>query len=121
MEYVHLGRLGLKVSPLCLGTMNFGWDTPKTWEGEAFRIMDRAIERGINFFDTADLYGWRRGGAVGEGITEEIIGRWFAKGGGRRELVVLATKVFGKMGEGPNEPGLSALASRRSLDVVRHA
>ena len=59
MEYVHLGRPGVKVSPLCLGTMNFGWDLPGTEEAEAFSIMDRAIEHGINFFDTANVYGWR--------------------------------------------------------------
>ncbi|MCS7208967.1 MAG: aldo/keto reductase, partial [Fimbriimonadales bacterium] len=78
MEYVHLGRSGLLVSRLCLGTMNFG---PHTSEEESHRIMDRALDLGINFFDTANTYGWRKG----EGWTEQIIGRWFAKGGGRRE------------------------------------
>jgi len=92
MKYVHLGRSGLKVSRLCLGTMNFG---PLASETESFAIMDRALELGINFFDTADVYGWE----TGEGITEQILGRWFAQGGGRREKVVLATKVFGRMGE----------------------
>ena len=103
MEYTHLGRLGLRVSRLCLGTMNFGWDVPGTEADEAFAIMDRALEHGINFFDTANVYGWRKDGAIGEGLTEQIIGRWFAQGGGRREKVVLATKVYGKMGEWPNE------------------
>ena len=90
MNYVHLGRSGLQVSPLCLGTMNFGPHTP---EADSFAIMDRALELGINFFDTADVYGWKRG----EGVTEQILGRWFAQGGARRERVVLATKVFGDM------------------------
>ena len=108
MEYAHLGRLGLKVSRLCLGTMNFGWDLPGTGTGEAFAIMDRALEHGINFFDTANVYGWRQGVPVGEGLTEQIIGQWLAQGGGRRERVVLATKVFGKMGDWPNESRLSA-------------
>src|SRR5690242_21237621 len=96
MQHVHLGRIGLKVSRLCLGTMNFG---PQTSETDSFRIMDRALEHGINFFDTANVYGWK----VGEGVTEQIVGRGFAHGAGRREKVVLATKVYGKMGEGPND------------------
>ena len=101
MEYAKLGRTGLTVSRLCLGTMNFG---PHTSEEGSFAIMDRALEHGINFFDTANVYGWK----LGEGVTERIVGRWFAQGGGRREKVVLATKVYGKMGEWPNESGLSA-------------
>jgi len=109
MQYVHLGRSGVKVSRLCLGTMNFG---PETSEADSFAIMDRALELGINFFDTADVYGWR----VGEGWTEQIVGRWFAQGGGRREKVVLATKVFGRMGEWPNQSRLSALHIRRACE-----
>ncbi|GAB2929917.1 aldo/keto reductase [Micromonospora polyrhachis] len=101
MDYTNLGRTGLSVSRLCLGTMNFG---PQTSEPDSFEIMDRALEHGINFYDTANVYGWQ----TGEGITEKIIGRWFAQGGGRREKVVLATKVYGKMGDWPNEQGLSA-------------
>lgn len=101
MEYVRLGRTALKVSRLCLGTMNFG---PKTTENDSFKIMDRALELGINFFDTADVYGWKQG----EGITEQILGRWFRQGGQRREKVVLATKVYGNMGDWPNSGGLSA-------------
>ena len=101
MEYTNLGRTGLSVSRLCLGTMNFG---PETSEPDSFAIMDRALEHGINFFDTANVYGWK----LGEGVTEQIIGRWFAQGGGRREKVVLATKVYGRMGDWPNEQGLSA-------------
>jgi len=102
MNYVHLGRSGLKVSRLCLGTMNFG---PLTSEPESFAIMDQALELGINFFDTANVYGWE----IGEGITEQIVGRWLAQGSSRREKVVLATKVFGRMGEWPNQSRLSAL------------
>jgi aryl-alcohol dehydrogenase-like predicted oxidoreductase len=109
MEYTHLGRTGLKVSRLCLGTMNFG---PQTSEADAFRIMDRALELGINFFDTANVYGWK----TGEGVTEQIIGRWFAQGANRREKVVLATKVFGHMGEWPNQEKLSAFNIRQASE-----
>jgi aryl-alcohol dehydrogenase-like predicted oxidoreductase len=101
MELTHLGRSGVVVSRLCLGTMNFG---PRTTEEDSFTIMDRALEDGINFFDTANVYGWR----LGEGVTEQIVGRWFAQGGGRRDKVVVATKVYGKMGDWPNESRLSA-------------
>jgi aryl-alcohol dehydrogenase-like predicted oxidoreductase len=117
VEYRHLGRLALRVSPLCLGTMNFGWDEPGTSERDAFSIMDRALDVGINFFDTANVYGWRAGGGRGEGVTERIIGRWFAQGGGRREKVVLATKVYGDMGEWPNQGRLSALNIRQACDA----
>lgn len=109
MEYVHLGRTGLLVSRLCLGTMNFG---PLTSEEDSHAIMDRALEQGINFFDTANGYGR----PVKPGLTEEIIGRWFAKGGGRREKVVLATKVYGSIGDWPNEGRLSAYHIRRACD-----
>jgi len=109
MQYARLGRTGLKVSRLCLGTMNFG---PHTSEPDSHAIMDRALEHGINFLDTANVYGFK----LGEGITERIIGRWFAQGGGRREKTVLATKVFGKMGEWPNEGGLSALSIKRACE-----
>jgi aryl-alcohol dehydrogenase-like predicted oxidoreductase len=109
VQHVHLGRSGLRVSRLCLGTMNFG---PVTSEDDAQRIMDRALEHGINFFDTANVYGWKKG----EGVTEQILGRWFALGGKRRERVVLATKVYGDMGDWPNESRLSALHIRRACD-----
>jgi aryl-alcohol dehydrogenase-like predicted oxidoreductase len=109
MKHVRLGRTALKVSRLCLGTMNFG---PQTPEEDAFRIMDRALELGINFFDTANVYGWKRG----EGWTEQILGRWFAQGGGRRDKVVLATKVYGPMGDWPNESRLSARHIRRACE-----
>ncbi len=109
MEYTQLGRTGLQVSRLCLGTMNFG---PLTSEEDSFAIMDKGLELGINFFDTANVYGWK----TGEGITEQIIGRWFAQGGGRREKTVLATKVYGRMGEWPNESRLSALHIKRACE-----
>lgn len=109
MNYAHLGRMGLQVSRLCLGTMNFG---PYTSEPDSFAIMDKALELGINFFDTANVYGRK----LGEGITEHIIGRWFAQGGGRREKVVLATKVYGKMGDWPNESRLSAYHIKRACE-----
>jgi aryl-alcohol dehydrogenase-like predicted oxidoreductase len=109
MEYVRLGRTGARVSRLCLGTMNFG---PLTSESDSFAIMDRALEVGINFFDTANVYGWK----TGEGVTEQIVGRWLAQGGGRREQIVLATKVYGRMGKGPNDQRLSALHIRRACD-----
>ncbi len=109
MDFTRLGRTGLKVSRLCLGTMNFG---PQTSEEDSFRIMDRAHEHGINFFDTADVYGWKKG----EGWTEQILGRWFAQGGGRREKTVIATKVYGSMGDWPNQQRLSALHIREACE-----
>jgi aryl-alcohol dehydrogenase-like predicted oxidoreductase len=109
MEFTQLGRTGLKVSRLCLGTMNFG---PQTTESDSFAIMDRAHELGINFFDTANVYGWK----LGEGVTEKIIGNWFSQGG-RREKTVLATKVFGRMGDWPNQQRLSALNIRQACDA----
>jgi aryl-alcohol dehydrogenase-like predicted oxidoreductase len=109
MDYAHLGRAGVLVSKLCLGTMNFG---PYTSEEEAQRIMDHALARGINFFDTADVYGRE----AGFGTTESIIGRWSAQGGGRREKVVLATKVYGSNGEWPNESRLSARHIRAACE-----
>ncbi len=109
MQTTHLGRSGLLVSRFCLGTMNFG---PYTSEEDSFAIMDKALELGINFFDTANVYGRK----LGEGITEKIIGRWLAQGGGRREQIVLATKVYGRMGERPNEGRLSAYHIRRACE-----
>lgn len=109
MNYTHLGRSGVKVSRLCLGTMNFG---PHTTEPDSFVIMDKALEVGINFFDTANVYGWKKG----EGVTEQIIGRWLAQGGGRREKIVLATKVYGQMGDGPNDTKLSAYHIRKACE-----
>ncbi len=108
METTRLGRSNLEVSRICLGTMHFGTRTP---EAEAFKIMDRALEMGITFFDTANVYG-----RPNTGRTEEILGRWFAQGSGRREQVVLATKVYGNMvpDPGPNEgAGISAYKIRK--------
>ena len=110
MRYRRLGRTALQVSELCLGTMNFG---PQTPEAESHAIMDRALELGINFFDTANRYG----GDKGAGATEEIIGRWLALGGGRREKVVLATKLYGPMSEWPNDGRLSARHIRMACDA----
>ena len=109
MQYVELGRTGLRVSRLCLGTMNFGVKTP---QDESFAIMDRALDLGITFFDTADRYG----DPQGYGYTEELVGRWLARPG-RRERIVLATKVFGPMGHGANNRGLSAYHIRRGCEA----
>lgn len=114
--YTKLGRSNLTVSKICLGTMHFGGATS---EPEAFRIMDRALELGINFFDTANVYG----GQGGRGKTEEIMGRWFQQGGNRRDRVVLATKVYGTMTDPsiPNEEaGVSAYKVRKhAADSLR--
>ena len=109
MNYTQLGRTGLQVSRLCLGTMNFG---RRTTEEDSFTIMDKAHDLGINFFDTANVYG----GKLGEGVTEQIVGLWFAQGGGRREKTVIATKVYGRMGEWPNQSRLSALNIRQAVE-----
>lgn len=107
MEYTHLGRSGLRVSRLCLGTMNFGQETD---EADSRAIMDAAHEYGINYVDTANVYGDKGG-------TEKIVGSWFATGGQRREHTVLATKVYSDMSDRPNDGKLSALNIRRSLDA----
>jgi aryl-alcohol dehydrogenase-like predicted oxidoreductase len=112
MEYTQLGRTGLKVSRIVLGTMNFG---PQTDEPESHAIMDAALGAGINFFDTANVYGF----GANKGRTEEIIGNWFAKGGDRRDKTVLATKLYAHMGTGepwPNHDLLSAVNIRRSVE-----
>ena len=109
MEFARLGQTGLKVSHLCLGTMNFG---PYTTEADSYAIMDRALELGINFFDTANVYGRK----IGEGVTEQIIGRWLTQSGRRRDQIVLATKVYGRMGEGVNERRLSAYHIRQAVE-----
>ena len=109
MKTTRLGRTGLKVSRICLGTMNFGaYTSPE----DSFRIMDRAFDAGIQFFDTANVYG----GAAGKGATEKIVGEWLAQGSGRREQVVLATKVYGTTGDGPNDKHLSARHIRQACD-----
>ena len=112
MQYARLGRSNLSVSRICLGTMHFGSRTP---EDEAYKIMDAALEMGINFFDTANVYG----GRPNTGRTEEIIGRWLAQGGGRRDKIVLATKVYGPMvpHPGPNESaGISTYKVRKHVE-----
>lgn len=114
MHYRHLGRTGLVVSPLCLGTMNFGGHTP---EPDSFAIMDRALDLGINFFDTADVYGLQH---AGPGTCEELIGRWFAQGDGRRNRVVLATKVYNRMPrEGQAEPNRDQ-GRLSAMKIMRH-
>ncbi len=107
MEYTHLGRTGLLVSKLCLGTMNFG---PVTPEEESHAILDAALDAGVNFADTANVYGWEN-----RGLTEEIIGRWFAADKSRRDRTVIATKVYGAMDDRPDAKGVSA------YNIIRHA
>jgi aryl-alcohol dehydrogenase-like predicted oxidoreductase len=111
MRYVPLGRTGLHVSRPGLGTANFGEFTP---EAECVTILDRAFDAGINFIDTANEYGPPGGG---EGLSEEIIGRWVSRASGRRDEMILATKVFKPMGEGPNERGLSAYHIRQACEA----
>ena len=115
MDYTHLGRTGLKVSRLALGTMNFG---DLTDEATSFSIMDEALNAGINLFDTADVYGGPQSSGIkkGFGICEEIIGRWLAQGG-RRDRIVLATKVYQPMDTGPNDRRLSAYHIRRACEA----
>ena len=110
MQYTHLGRTGLAVSRLCLGTMNFG---PETSEEDSFAMMDEALELGVNFFDSANVYGLK----IGEGVTEQIIGRWLSQGGSRREQIILTTKVYCPTGHGPNERGLSAVHIRQACEA----
>jgi aryl-alcohol dehydrogenase-like predicted oxidoreductase len=109
MRFTSLGRSGLKVSRLCLGTVNFG---PRTSEEDSYRLMDRALELGINFFDTANLYGH----PIEYGLTEKIIGRWLVKTG-NRDHIVLATKLYGPMGSGANDEGLSAYHIRAACNA----
>ncbi len=115
MKYAYLGRSGLQVSRLGLGTMNFGMVTD---EAPACEIMDAALEAGINYFETADVYGGPQKPDIekGYGVTEEIIGRWMAQGAGRREKIVLATKVYQPMDYGPNDRHLSAYHIRKACE-----
>jgi len=115
MDYTHLGRTGLKVSRVALGTMNFG---ELTDEATSFAIMDEALDAGINVFDSADVYGGAQSPDMekGFGISEEIIGRWLAHGG-RRDRIVLATKVYQPMGTGANDRHLSAYHIRRACEA----
>lgn len=112
VEHKRLGKHGVLVSNICLGTMNFGWHTS---EEDSFKIMDRALELGVNFFDTADVYGW----TVEHGLTEEIIGRWFAQGGGRRDAVVLATKVYNPVSRKSNLPEVNSDGRNLSAYKIR--
>ncbi|MCS9376494.1 aldo/keto reductase [Pseudomonas aeruginosa] len=114
MDYTHLGRTGLKVSRLCLGTMNFGDVSDET---TSHRILDEAVEAGINFIDTADVYGTEQSPNIrqGSGLSEKIIGRWLEQGG-RRDRIVLATKLYQPMGPGPNDRRLSAYHIRKACE-----
>ena len=112
VQHRRLGDHGVLVSNICLGTMNFGWHTS---EEDSFRIMDRALELGINFFDTADVYGW----SVEHGLTEEIIGRWLAQGGGRRDAIVLATKVYNPVDRKVNLPEVNSDGTSLSAYKIR--
>ena len=105
MEYTYLGRIGLRVSRLCLGTVNFGRHAS---EKDTFSVMSRALQAGINFFDTANIYN--------EGLTETIVGNWLTADKSRRDQIVLATKLYGKTGEGPNDGRLSAYHIRRACE-----
>ena len=105
MQYTHLGRIGLRVSRLCLGTVSFGRHTSQE---ESLAILDHALQAGINFFDTANSYN--------DGLTETIIGNWLAQDKSRRDQIVLATKVYSQMGEGPNDARLSAYHIRRACE-----
>ncbi|MFD3262949.1 aldo/keto reductase [Phenylobacterium ferrooxidans] len=110
MKYRQLGRSALKVSELCLGTMNFG---PRTSETESFAVLDAAVEAGINFIDTANQYG----GRLGVGTTETILGRWLAQDPSRRDRIVLATKVHEPMSDDVNDRGLSARHIQMACDA----
>jgi aryl-alcohol dehydrogenase-like predicted oxidoreductase len=105
MEYTYLGRIGLRVSRLCLGTVNFGGHTS---EEDALPVLSQALQAGINFFDTANIYN--------EGLTETIVGNWLAEDKSRRDQIVLATKLYGSTGEGPNDGRLSAYHIRRACE-----
>ena len=110
MKTLNLGRTGCKVSQLCLGTMNFG---DGTTEDDSHAMMDHALEQGMFFWDTANVYG----GKSGKGATERILGRWFRDRPGRRDEVVLATKYQGQMGDGANTRGASAYHIRAACDA----
>lgn len=103
MEYRKLGRSGLKVSELCLGTMQFGWSAD---EALSIQILNAATESGLNFIDTADVYSRWAPGNPG-GVAEAIIGKWLKQSAIPRDQLVIATKVRGKMGDGPNDEGLN--------------
>ena len=113
MEYRNLGRTGLKVSALCMGTMQFGWSVE---EAETQRILSRTYEAGINFIDTADVYSkWVEGNPGG--IAEEYVGRWRKLAKVPRDRLVIATKVRGKLGESPNNEGLSRVHIMQAVEA----
>ena len=113
MNYRNLGRTGLKVSPLCMGTMQFGWSVS---EADSYTVLSASYEAGINFFDTADIYSrWVEGNPGG--VSETILGNWIKKSGIPRENLVIATKVRGKMGDGPNGEGLSRVHIMQAVEA----
>lgn len=113
MDYRNLGKTGLKVSPLCMGTMQFGWSAD---EALSHRLLSAAYEAGLNFIDTADIYSRWAPGNPG-GVSEEIIGRWMKTAGIPRDKLVIATKVRGRMGDGPNDEGLSRLHIMQAVEA----
>jgi aryl-alcohol dehydrogenase-like predicted oxidoreductase len=112
MDYVKFGKTSLKVSRICLGAMHFGENTPRD---VAFDIMSKAVDSGVNFFDTADVYGSKNFDE--RGVSEQLIGEWLAENRARRDKIVLATKVWGEMGYGPNDKGLSAYRIKRCCEA----
>jgi aryl-alcohol dehydrogenase-like predicted oxidoreductase len=112
MEYRKLGNTGLKVSELCLGTMQFGWTAD---EDTSFQILDKAFESGLNFLDTADVYSRWAPNNPG-GVAEAILGRWIRNHNIPRDQLVLATKVRGRMGDGPNDQGLSRVHILKAVE-----
>ena len=113
MEFRNVGRTGLKVSALCLGSMQFGWTAD---EATAFQVLSAAWEAGINFIDTADVYSrWAQGNPGG--VAETIIGRWMKQAQIPRDQVIIATKVRGKMGDAPNDLGLSRLHIMQAVEA----
>jgi aryl-alcohol dehydrogenase-like predicted oxidoreductase len=116
MEYKSLGRTGVKVSELCLGTMQFGWTAD---ENQSLKILSAAFEAGINFLDTADVYSrWVEGNPGG--VAETIIGKWIKQSKTPRDQLVIATKVRGRMGPGPNDEGLSRAHIMRAVEASLH-
>jgi aryl-alcohol dehydrogenase-like predicted oxidoreductase len=112
MEYRSLGRTGLRVSELCLGSMQFGWTAD---EETSFTILSAAVDAGINFIDSADIYSrWVKGNPGG--VSEEIIGKWIKKSGIPRSDIVIATKVRGSMGPGINDEGLSRIHIMKAVE-----
>ena len=113
MEYRNLGKTGLKVSALCMGTMQFGWSVD---EADTQRILSRTLEAGINFIDSADVYSkWVEGNPGG--VAEEYLGRWMKQAKVPRDRLVIATKVRGRLGEGPNDEGLSRVHIMQAVEA----